>query len=64
MEEPTTESALLDWASGVEERLQGLADRINHAQDALFAVAIVLFFHCVGHCLCPAPRRPVKRYRH
>jgi len=65
MEEPATvESALLDWASGVEGRLQGLVNRLDHVQDALFAFGIVLLFHCLGHCLCPAPRQRVTRYKH
>lgn len=60
----TTESALLEWATGADARLDSLTRQLTNAQHAIFAVGIVLFFHCLGHCLCPTPRHPVKRYRH
>ncbi len=63
MEPPTTESALLEWATDADARLGSLARRLGHVQYALFSLCLVHFFHCLGHCLCP-PRRRVKRYRH
>jgi hypothetical protein len=59
----TTESALLEWASGVDARIGSLTRRLTNVQHALFAVGIVLSFHFLGRCLCP-PRRPAKPYRH
>ena len=63
MEPATTESALLEWASGVDARIGSLTQRLANVQHALSAVGIVLFFHFLGHCLCPSPR-PVKPYKH
>ena len=63
-DEFTTESALLEWATGADANLKSLNTRLTFTQHIVFALCIALFFHAIACCLCPKDKPNVKHYRH
>lgn len=63
-DECTTESALLEWATGTDAALKSLESKFALLQDVVFALCIALFFNIVACCLCPNNKRRVKPYKH
>ena len=64
MDEASTETALLEWATGADERIKDLREQIAHMHNVMCALLIIMFFHCVNACLFSKQKHPVKRYRH
>lgn len=63
-DEFTTESALLEWATGADADLKQLSARVTFLQHMVFALCIAFFFHAVVCCLYPNNNRRIKRYKH
>ena len=61
---PTTETAMLEWAAGVESRLNDVAGAVAGIQDIVVVLAVVLFMHCLGSCFPQTRNSRSKQYKH
>ena len=60
---PDTETVLLEWATGMDARLDAVEARLALTQDILFYALLLISMLACSACLCPRGR-PYKPYKH